>query len=47
MDGRQGEEEEEDDGNDEEEMEESVHDTNLGLCPLAQIDTTFPVLHSL
>jgi hypothetical protein len=33
-----------DNGNDDDEMEESVHHTNLGSCPLAQTNTLFPVL---
>ena len=46
MEDRQGEDDEDDNGNDNEEMEESVHHTNLGACPLALADTSFPVLHS-
>ena len=46
MDDRQGEDKDEDDGNEEEEMEESVLYTNLGLCPLAQTNTSISVLHS-
>jgi hypothetical protein len=46
MDDRQGEDEKDDNGNDDEEMEKRVYHTNLGLCPLAQTNTSFPVLHS-
>ena len=46
MDDKQGEDEENDDDNNDEELEKSIHHTNFGSFPLAQTDTSFPVLYS-